>query len=280
MNTTDASPTTAPVSTRTVPSTASMIVSQTRWEVIKFFKRFDNVFFIFLFPTLMFALFATIFGNSNFGEFKASQYFLPAMLGQGFLASTFQLIAMTITTERDSGALKRFRITPMSPFVYFASKVLLMIIATLGSSVLLFTAGVLGFGVTAPDAYGWLTLAWVFALSVICGTLLGVAIGSVLRDANMANAVITPIIIILPFISGVYFQWDALPSWLQHIASVFPLRWQVQAAKSAFLPEAFATNTGLPGWQVGTAAAVLVGWSLLGLIFALRTFSWSRSGDK
>lgn len=267
-------------SARTIPSTAAMIAGQSRWEIIKFFKRFDNVFFIFLFPSLMFALFATIFSNSNFGEFKAAQYFLPAMLGQGFMVSSFQLVAMKLATDRDSGALKRFRITPMNAFVYFISKVVMMVVATLLSTALLFCVGVFGFGVEPPSASGWVTLAWVFVLSVLCGTVLGVALGSVLKDANAANAIVTPIIIILPFISGVYFQWDALPGWLQKVASVFPLRWQVQASKSAFLPEEFATATGLPGWQVGTSALILGVWSVVGLVLAWRNFSWSRSGDK
>lgn len=264
---------------RKTPSLIAMIIGRTKTEMREYFGRWETIFFIFLFPSLMFALFSSVFANSITGEVNAAQYLLPAMLSQGFMASSFQVIAMGITTERENGILKRLRATPMNAAVYISAKVIAMLIGVLASSALLLAVGKFFYEVDLPDSQGWLTLGWVFLASVTCGTLQGVAISTVLRDSQAANAIVTPIAILLPFISGVYFQWSALPKALKTVASVFPLRWQTQGTRAAFLPESFARNEGLDDWQLGTTAAVLLAWIVVTALISYKRFSWSSDSD-
>lgn len=264
---------------RATPPQLKMVLGRTKTEMREYFGRWETVFFIFLFPTLMFSLFSSVFANSITGEINAAQYLLPAMLSQGFMASSFQVIAMGITNERENGILKRLRATPMNAAVYISAKVNAMLLGVLASSALLLCVGKLFYDVELPDSSGWITLGWVFVLSVTCGTLQGIAISTVLRDSQAANAIVTPIGILLPFISGVYFQWSALPTALKTVASVFPLRWQTQGARSAFLAESFAQNEGLENWQLGTAALVLIVWIVAMALVSYRRFSWSQYGE-
>lgn len=264
---------------RPTPPLATMIIGRTKTEMREYFGRWETVFFIFLFPSLMFALFSSVFANSIKGEVNAAQYLLPAMLAQGFMASSFQVIAMGITTERENGILKRLRATPMNAAVYISAKVIAMVIGVLASSALLLAVGTVFYEVALPDSQGWITLIWVSLASITCGTLQGVAISTVLRDSQAANAIVTPIGILLPFISGVYFQWSALPKALQAVASIFPLRWQTQGARAAFLPESFAQNEGLADWQLGTTATVLLIWIAICALISYKRFSWSSDSD-
>lgn len=84
----------------------------------------------------------------------------------------------------------------------------------------------------------------------------------------------TPIVLVLQLVSGVFFPCDSLPSWMQSVASVFPLRWLVEGMQGAFLPDEVAGQA-----QLGTVAAVLGAWLVLGLVVGVRTFRWRRRDD-
>ena len=66
----------------------------------------------------------------------------------------------------------------------------------------------------------WSTFSWVFVLGVIGGTTLGIAYSS-LGTARSVGAVVIGPMLVLQFISGVYFAFSDIPSWMQQIASAF-----------------------------------------------------------
>ncbi len=57
----------------------------------------------------------------------------------------------------------------------------------------------------------------------------------------------TPVVIVLQFISGVFFIYSELPGWMQTIGALFPLKWLAQGMRSVFLPSAFQTQE-VAGW--------------------------------
>lgn len=260
------------------PSYWSMVMGRSRTELQLFFSIWENVFFIFLFPVIMFVIFATVFGdNAETGDVSLVEYFLPAMLGQGFLLASFQSVGLAVASDREKGVLKRLRASPMPQSVYFLGKVALVMVTSLGQSALLLLTAWLAFDATMPNAAAWLTVGWIWLLSCLCGGLLAVAFCSLVKSAKAANALITPIVIMLPFISGVYFMASELPKWLSTIGALFPLKWQVQGLKSAFLPDAAMAWDGLTSWQLPTVALVLAAWAVIGAGVAFTQFKWTNS---
>jgi ABC-2 type transport system permease protein len=81
-------------------------------------------------------------------------------------------------------------------------------------------------------------------------------------------------VIILQFISGVYFTYGQLPSWMHAIASVFPLKWMAQGMRSVFLPPEMVRAEPGGSYQLGLGAVVLGVWLVVGLFLATRTFRW------
>jgi ABC-2 type transport system permease protein len=88
--------------------------------------------------------------------------------------------------------------------------------------------------------------------------------------------VVSPVVIVLQFISGIFFVYSALPAWMQNVASVFPLKWLAQGMRSVFLPDSFAAQEPGGSWQLPQAALVLAAWTVFGLILCTRTFRWMR----
>ncbi len=270
-----------------LPAVWRLAPARTLIELLQFFRERDAVIFIFAYPIIMLAIFATVFGQDDAtvgGEGTTSipfaRYFLPGMIATGVLLSSFQNLAIGIAEERDAGGLKRLRGTPMSASAYFLGKVGSVLTTSVIQVTLLLGVAALMFDVdlpTAPDR--WLTFTWVFVLGTASGAICGVAFSSLLRSARSATAVVTPVVLVLQFISGVFFTWDSLPTWMQQVASVFPLKWLAQGMRSVFLPDEFMAVEPAGPWQHGATVAVLAAYLVLGLVVAVRTFAWRRRDD-
>jgi ABC-2 type transport system permease protein len=109
--------------------------------------------------------------------------------------------------------------------------------------------------------------------------VLGIAFSVVPRSARSAGAMITPVVLVLQFISGVFFVYNDLPPWLQQVAELFPLKWLAQGMRSVFLPESFEAIEVGGSWQHGTTAIVLTAWLVVGLVLSIRYFTWMRRDD-
>ena len=269
-----------------LPSALRLGVARTRFELRTFFRERDAVFFIFLYPILMLAIFATVFGKqdpfSGTGvDVTFAQYFLPGMIATGVMLSSFQSLAIFIAVERDERVLKRLRATPLPASGYFLGKVGQVLVTTAVQTGLLLVVAALAFDVPMPsDAAHWATFAWVLVLGTAAGAVCGVAFSSVPRSGKSASAVVTPIVLVLQFVSGVFFQFDQLPHWMQDVAAVFPLKWMAQGMRSVFLPDEAAGVLEPSGsWQHGATAAVLAGYLVVGLVAGARTFRWLRRDE-
>ena len=274
------------VDTRTrLPGVLRLGVARTGYEVRAFFRERDAVVFIFAYPIIMLAIFATVFGQdgATVGPppgIPFAQYFLPGMLATGIMLSSFQHLAISIAVERDEGGLKRLRGTPLPSAAFFLGKIGSVLVTSVVQTALLLAAAALVFGVDLPtSATAWTTFAWVFVLGTAAGTLCGVAFSSVPRSGKSASAVVTPIVLVLQFISGVFFVFNDLPTWMQQVASVFPLKWMAQGMRSVFLPPSAESWEVSGSWQHPATAAVLLVWAVAALDVGIRTIRWQRRDD-
>lgn len=267
------------------PATGRIAVSRVALELKTYFRERDAVVFSFLFPILMLGLFSVVFGGGDASiggddGVDFAQYFLPGMVASGIMLVSFQTLALEIALEREDGTLKRLRGTPMPPVSYFLGKIGMVALVGFAQIALLLAVAALAFDVDLPtDASRWATFAWVYLLGTAAGTILGIAYSSVPKSARSASAVVVGPLLILQFISGVFFVFSDLPSWLQNIASVFPLKWLAQGMRSVFLPDELVVMEPSGSWQHGLTALILLGWVAVGLVICVRTFRWKRRDD-
>jgi ABC-2 type transport system permease protein len=265
----------------TAKGVAALGLSRTRIELKEFFREREAVVFIFAFPVVMLLIFSSVFGSRpDFIEVRgqgitAAQYYLTGMVATGVMQSSFQSLAISIAVERDAGTLKLLRGTPMPPLAYFLGKIGQVVVVTVIQLVILLSIARLFFGVHLPDdGERWLRLAWLVFIGAAAGTALGIAFSAVPKSGRSAPTVVTPVVIILQFISGVYFTYSQLPTWMHAIASVFPLKWMAQGMRSVFLPAEMVRAEPGGSYQLGLGALVLSVWLVVGLFLATRTFRW------
>ena len=257
--------------------------SRIRYEVKAYFRQGDSVFFTFLFPLVFLTIFSVAFSNGNFGRdasghaLSAADYYLPAMLAAGLLLSGLQNMAIDIAGEKSDGTLKRLGGSPLPVFSYFIGKIGQVLVTGLAQAALLILVAATAFGVKLPtDPARWWTFAWVFLLGVTTCAILGIALSALPRTGKSATAVIIPITLILQFISGVYLQFSQLPTWLQNVAGIFPLKWLAQGMRSVFLPDSFKAVEQGHSWDLsGVLIATLI-WLVVGLVLCRVTFRWIR----
>jgi ABC-2 type transport system permease protein len=277
---------TTAITTPTISSigrTARLGFSRIGYEVRSYFRRGDGVFFTFLFPLVFLTIFSVAFSNSNFGvdasghKLSAASYYLPGMLAAGLLLSGLQNMSIDIAGEKSDGTLKRLGGSPLPVFSYFIGKIgQVLITGLLQAALLILVAGVV-FQVPLPsDPAKWLTFVWVFLLGVTTCAVLGIALSALPRTGKSATAVIIPITLILQFISGVYLAFSQLPSWLQNVASVFPLKWLAQGMRSVFLPDTFKAVEQGHQWNLTGVLIATVIWLVVGLVLCRVTFRWIR----
>ncbi len=261
-----------------LPSTVKVGLARTQLEVKQFFREKEQLIFTFFFPIIFLGIFSAVFGNSDFGNgVNAATYFTPGMIASGIFLTSFQSLAITIAMERDEDLLKRLRGTPMSPQSYFIGKIGLVLFTSIAQFGLLLAVAGLMLGVDIPtEPSKWLHFIWIFVLGTASGSVLGIAFSVVPKSGKAASAVVTPVVLLLQFISGVYFVYSELPEWMRGVASVFPLKWLASGMRSVFLPDHFVTIEPGQSWHLGLGAIVLSVWLVVGLIVAQRVFRWTR----
>ena len=268
--------------TAALPSLMTVSRSRVRVELLSFFRERQAVVFVLFFPIILLVVFGAVFGGNNeiAPGVQFIQYFVAGMIAAGLLSASFQNLAIEIPIERDTGYLKRLAGTPMPKAAYFIGKVVLVGVIAVIQTTLLLAIGVLLYGVTLPTGLRtWLDFAWIAGLGITACTLLGIAFSSLPKNGKSAPAIVSPIAIVLQFISGVFFVFSQLPTWMQTVAAIFPLKWMTQGMRSVFLPDAARAAEPAGSWELGRIALVLGVWCVVGLALCLLTFRWRTRTD-
>jgi ABC-2 type transport system permease protein len=264
-----------------LPSLSSVSVSRARVELLSFARDRRAVVFTFALPLILLLIFGSVFNTDIAPGVTFSQYFVAGMIASGLVYTGFQNLAIAIPQEREDGTLKRLAGTPLPKPAYFLGKVALVFVSLVAQVFLLLLIGVVLFKVHLPQtAQQWFTFVWVLLLGLFVCTLLGVAFSSVPKTARGAPALVSPVVLVLQFISGVFFVFSQLPTWMQHVASLFPLKWLCQGMRSVFLPDAFKTQEAAGSWELPRVALVLVIWLVISAALCAGTFRWQRRDER
>lgn len=265
--------------TQQLPSLARVFRVRAAVELKEFFRQRESVVFTLLFPVILLVVFGAVLDYDIGGGVSFTQYFMAGVIAAGILGASLQNMAIGIATERSDGTLKNLAGTPMPKSAYFVGKIVQVLAVTVATVVILLVIGLVFYDISLPTGAQWLTFGWVAVLGSAACTLLGIAVSSLAKNGRSASATVTPVALVLQFISGVFFRFDQIPTWMQTIAAVFPLKWMAQGLRSVFLPEFLASQEPAGSWELGRVALVLLAWVVVGLGLCVLTFRWRDRAD-
>ncbi len=234
---------------------------QYRLERRLFWRNPSAAFFNFLLPLLFLAFFGAIFSGSQ----KNLNVIVPGIAGMSVVSTTFSALAFNMTFLREQGVLKRMRGTPMPPGSYLLGIAANAVTNTALQIGIVVLAGRVFFGVGWPKDV--LELVVYVCAGVLCFASLGVALSHAIPNFDSAPAYVNAIFLPLIFISGVFYDAKTAPQWLLSLAEALPLKHVIDGLSGAMV-----TGAGLAHDAPGLAVVAL--WSLLGVVLAIRGFSW------
>jgi ABC-2 type transport system permease protein len=254
---------------RPADSPVGLVVHQAQYDLRAFRRNRQARFFTIALPVIFLVIFVSIFGNDRVGpeHIKASTYYVPGIAALAVIASSFVNLVISITTQRETGVLKRRRSTPMPAWALIAGRTLAAVVVSLVVMAIVLAIGAAAYGVKLPRSTipGVVLTALVGAIAFSC---LAYALSTFISNADAAQPTVQAIMLPLYFISGVFITNATLPAWLRDVAKVFPVAHLASGLHHAFNP---ATHgSGIVWSDIG----VLVLWGAIGLAVALRRFSW------
>jgi ABC-2 type transport system permease protein len=241
-----------------------LLAHQVRYEQLSFWRNPQNAVFTFAFPvlfvTIMGALFSGAGKSSYFGGLSLLQYYVPTIGALSVVGSCYGQLAVALAARRQEGILKRARATPLPAWTYFGGLLAHCALVSLVDLALIVGVGRL-YGVPFPSQWPAITLTLVLAAASFCA--LGVAVASVIANAEAAPAVAQFVLFPLLFLSGTYMPIHS--ALLVRITGWLPVRPFNEA-----LTGPLSRHTGAD-WR---ELAVLAAWGVIGAFVAVRRFRW------
>ena len=252
----------------------ALMGTQTAYGLRSLLRNPRVLVFTVAFPVVMLVLFNAIFtgGDNRTTEFSGGSistdaYFTAGIMAYAIMMSAFSTLAIGLTSQRESGVLKRLRGTPVPSWTFIGAQILRSLVMVLVMAAALLAIGVLAFDVDLPGE-AMVGLVVYVLLGAAALAALGIGATAVMPTAEAASTVAPFTVVMLGFISGVFIPVEVLPNWLEEIGRVFPLFHLADGLQTCLAPG--TTGTGLDAGNV----AVLALWLAGGAAVAVRRFRW------
>jgi len=192
-----------------------------------------------------------------------ANFLLPGGIAIVILASAFIGMPIALTTYKETGVLKRLRVTPLKTSTLALGFTLSQFIFIALGIIVLFIVGKLAFDVQVLGS--WAVLIGVIIFGMLTFLALGGAIGSLVGSWRAA-AVITQIIFIpMLFLSDMFMPISIFPAGLQPICKALPLT-PLNIVLRDIIYGVPLDNL----WRLW----IMAGWLVVGAIITVRFFRW------
>jgi len=194
------------------------------------------------------------------GDGEPVDFLAPGILALAVLSMSFVRLAIGLGFDRGFGAIRRFAATPLRVSEFWLAKLLATIILVVGQCLVL--------GAIAL-ALGWrpsVHVALLGALALGISAFVGLAfVIAGVTDGLKALAFANGLYIVLLLVSGIVFELDQLPGWLE--AAV---KWLPSTALAELFRQSLDGAAG-PSW----AWITLLLWAVASPVLAIRVFTYN-----
>ena len=235
-----------------------------------FWRNPANAFFTFAFPLMFLVIFTALFGNDTTTvagrEISVSTFYVASIATFAIITATYTNLAINISFTRDMGILKRVRGTPIASWSYMLGRIFHAVFVTILLVVIVVTFGALFYDAEVPTD----TLpAFLVAIAVGAASFsaLGLAITSLIPNADASPAIVNASILPLLFLSGIFFPLEDPNAWYVTVAKIFPIYHFSEAMQTAYFS---VSGSGFEPFNL----LILGAWGLAGAVLAALFFSW------
>jgi ABC-2 type transport system permease protein len=181
-------------------------------------------------------------------DLKTRNFMVPGIIGLLLTVITTVLMAMGIVKERELGTLEQIIVTPIKPLQLILGKIIPFVLLGFVDILIVMAVMVFWFGIGIKGDFFYLIFAsFIYILSSLG---LGLFISTVSKTQQQAMMVaMFGILLPMNFLSGFAFPIENMPSWIQPVTYLIPLRYYITIIRGVILkgdglfqllPETFA----------------------------------------
>lgn len=245
---------------------------QVRYTNKAFWRNPASAFFTFAFPLMFLVIFTSLLGSGTVEPvpgvlIKQSTYYVASMAAFSVISACYTNVAISVTFNRDAGILKRTRGTPLPAWAYLTARVVHALIVSVILVAITAAFGAIFYDADVPSGVQLLQFLAVLGVGAMSFSALGLALTSVIPNADASPAIVNATILPLLFLSGIFIPIDVdSPSWIKQVGRIFPVK--------HFADDMLAGFYGRPFTFKWSDVLVVAAWGLGGLLLAARFFSW------
>jgi len=167
-------------------------------------------------------------------DLKTRNFMVPGIIGLLLTVITTVLMAMGIVKERELGTLEQLIVTPIKPFQLILGKIIPFVLLGFLDILIVMAVMVFWFGIGIKGDFFYLIFAsFIYILSSLG---LGIFISTVSKTQQQAMMVaMFGILLPMNFLSGFAFPIENMPSWIQPITYLIPLRYYITIIRGVIL---------------------------------------------
>jgi ABC-2 type transport system permease protein len=217
----------------------------------------------------MLLIFGLIFGD-NPGIKEGTRYidyYVPALCAMNVMSVAVFTLNINMVTYRDSGILRRFRVTPIRKSAVLASQSVQGLLLILLGAIEIIGVAKLVWNIHISPMSLILLIA-----SLLFGCIgffsLGFALSGLSNTPGAASGIAMAIFFPFLFLSGIAMPLEIFPNFLQRISEWIPMTYFVQAAQSVWMGESIQT--------LGLEAMVLAIFAVVCGVLAFVLFKWEH----
>jgi imidazolonepropionase-like amidohydrolase/ABC-type multidrug transport system permease subunit len=223
------------------------------------------IFFNYFFPLIFFFAFAQFMGGSTGGSMMTR--IVAMVLVIGVLGSGLFGAGMRSVMERETGILRRYRVTPISPLPILISSLVTGWILYMPALALIFTLSHYFYGMPWPERP--LSLVLLITLGCFAFRAIGLIIAAVANSMAESNILIQILYMPMLFLSGATIPLSSMPATAQIISQFLPASYLNSGVQHVLLrSRGLATNLESVGALLLTT--ILATW------ISMKLFRWEK----
>lgn len=202
----------------------------TRAGLLQSVRSGSALFWNFVFPLVWLFVFGFVFGQ---GIPEQVGILMPGLFTITLISSAFFGVSYLMVNERETGILRRYRVTPVTaPTIVIANS--------------LRALAMMALSITVQGTIGWLIFRFPVngSLLLLVATMLlggasfiplGLLVGSIAPDMRSAPAISNLLFFPLVFLSGAALPFWMLPDWVQVLGRFVPSAYLVEALQAVLV---------------------------------------------
>lgn len=232
-----------------------------------YFRDLLTIFWLLIYPVLMLLVFGSMFGNQP-GFVEGTRYidfFVPALCVLNVITVSVFTLNINMVTQRESGVLRRYRVTPIPASAVLVSHAMQGVFLVLAGAVEIIVIAKLVWNIDI-SIYALFALLVTMLVGCVGFFSLGFAMSSLTKSAGAASGIAMVIFFPSLFLSGIAMPLEILPQFMQTASQFLPMTYFVELAQGVW--------NGSSMMAFGIQWAVLAGFAIVCSVLALRFFRW------